>query len=61
MLSNQIKIHEKKNHKSINMHMPGFPTKPNGHQIIELGKDKLTIHQTYFIIFGTEGIFPILP
>lgn len=43
------------------MHMPGFPTEPNGHQIIELGREKLTIHQTYFPAFGTETIFPILP
>lgn len=38
MLSKQIKIHAEKNIKP-NMHMPGFPTKPNGHQIIELGRE----------------------
>ena len=43
------------------MHMPGFPTKPNGPQTTVLGREKLTIRQTYFIVFGTETIFPILP
>lgn len=54
MFSNKIKIHLEKNFKSIIMHVPGFSTKPNGHQIVKLGREKLIIHQTYFITLGTE-------
>lgn len=35
------------------MYISGFSTKSNGHQIIILGREKLTIYQIYFIILGT--------
>lgn len=49
----------RKKFKSNNMHMPGFPTKPNGHQTTVLGREKSTI--SYFTVFGTETTFLTAP